>query len=71
LFLQNKDLSEDSYHPKQIGLHHDVGSDAEMEDDAHDGTDTYENDAISNVDYNDDHDHDGDDDVEAVAGSSQ
>jgi hypothetical protein len=40
LFLQNKDLPEDSDHPKQIDPDHDVGSDVEMEDDAHDDTDT-------------------------------
>jgi hypothetical protein len=61
VFLQNKDLPEDLDHPHQIDPN-DVGSDAEMVDDAHDDREV-------DVDA-DDHDHDGDDD-EAVASSSQ
>jgi hypothetical protein len=75
LVLQNKKLPEDLDHPQQIDLDHDVGSNAGMEDDAHDDTDTYDIDSISNVDDDDDdhddHDHDCDDDVEAVAGRRQ
>lgn len=71
---KNKDLPEDPDHPQQIDLDHDVGSDAGMEDDAHDDIDIDGSNAIADVDDNDDddddHDHDGDDDVEAVVGSS-
>ena len=46
-----------------------------MSYDAHDDTNTDDNDVISNVDDDDgdhdDHDQNGDDDVEAVVGSSQ
>jgi hypothetical protein len=42
--LQNKDLPEDLDHPHQIDPD-DVGSDVEMEDDAHDDTDTDDNEA--------------------------
>jgi aldose 1-epimerase len=72
--LQNKDLPEDLDDPHQIDPDH-VGYDAEMEDDAHDDKDTYENEVDVDADDDhddDDHDHDGDDDDdEAVAGSSQ
>lgn len=44
-----------------------IGSDAQMEDDAHDDTYTYENE--SNIDTKDD--DDGDDDHETFVGSSQ
>ena len=57
-------------HPKQIDPDHDVGSNVDMEDDAHDDIDTYVIDSISNAD-DDYHDHDGDDDVEEVVGSIQ
>jgi hypothetical protein len=77
-FLQNKDLPKDLDHPHQIDPD-DVGSDVEMEYDAHDDTDKYDNevdadtdDNEANVDADDnDDDHDGDDDDEAVVGSNQ
>jgi hypothetical protein len=55
--LQNKDLPEDLDDPHQIDPDH-VGSDAEMENDAHD--DTYTDDSEVDVDADDD---DDDDDV--------
>jgi hypothetical protein len=75
LFLQNKDLAKDLDHPQQIDPNHYVGSNDDMSYDAHDDTNTDDNDVISNVDDDDgdhdDHDQNGDDDVEAVVGSSQ
>jgi hypothetical protein len=72
LFLQNKDLPEDSNHPQKIDPDHDIGFDAEMEDDYHDDTYIDDNDVDADADADgDDHDQNGDDDVEVVAGSNQ
>jgi hypothetical protein len=62
-------------HPHQIDLDRDVGSDAEMVDDAHDEIDIDGSDV--HVDADDDdhhhhhHHHDCDDQVEAIVGSNQ
>jgi hypothetical protein len=50
--LQNKDLLEDLDLPHQIDLD-DIGSDVEMEDDAHDDTDTDGNEVDADEDDND------------------
>jgi hypothetical protein len=69
--LQNKDLPEDLDDPHQIDPDH-VGSNVEMENDAHDDTNIDDSEADVNADDDDhDHDHDGDDDDEAVVGSNQ
>lgn len=70
----NKDFPKDPDHPQQIDPDHDVGSGAEMVDDAHDDTYIDDNDAIVDA-YDDDgdhddHDHDGND-VKAIVGSNQ
>jgi hypothetical protein len=74
LFLYKKDLSKVLNHPHQIDPDHDIGSDVEMVDDAHDEIDIDVNDVHVDTDDDDDgdhHHHDCDDQVEAVVGSNQ
>ena len=68
--MQNKDLPEDLNDHDHIDPNH-VGSNAKMEDDAHDGTNIDEIEGDADTDDNDDdHDDHGDDDDEVVAGNN-
>jgi hypothetical protein len=61
------DHPEDLDNPHQIDPD-DVGSDAEMEDYAHDDIDTDDSEVDVDADDDDGHDHNGDDDDEEVVG---
>ena len=54
--MQNKDLPEDLNDHDHIDPNH-VGSNAKMEDDAHDGTYTNDGEVDADTDDDDDHHH--------------